>query len=429
MATFGRARMTATLQALIGVIGFPLIAWLLAGRGRTGARLSLRIAAVGLGLQIAIALVFLKIDAVRDAVFALNAVVDALKAATRAGTTVVFGYLGGGDLPFDEPFPGASFILAFDALPIVLVLSALSALAFHWGILQRVVRGFAWALQRTMGLNGATGVSAAANVFIGMVEAPLLVRPYLATLSRADLFVVMTVGMATIAGTVLVLYAGLVESRLPGALGHIITASIISVPAAVMIARLMVPPAPDGAGAGTAANIAAPETRSALEAITKGTTDGMMLLIHIVALLVVFIALVSLANAVLGLGPDIGGEALTLERVFGWMFAPVAWAMGLPWAEATTGGALIGLKTVLNEFVAYLTLAQTPGDVLSDRSAMILTYALCGFANPGSLGIMIGGLVAMAPDRRADILALGPWTLVSGTLATCLTGAVVGLLS
>jgi CNT family concentrative nucleoside transporter len=427
---------SATLQACVGLAAFPLIAWVLAGRARVSAAAFARVCAVGLGLQLAVALVFLKIAVVRDAVFALNAVVDALKAATRAGTSVVFGYLGGGDLPFAEPYPGASFILAFDALPIILVISALSALLFHWGVLQRVVRAFAWGLRRTMGLGGPAGLAAAANVFVGMVEAPLLVRPYIAKLSRADLFLVMTVGMATIAGTVLVLYATLVEPRLPGALGHIITASIISVPAAVLTARLMAPPAADEAAyaadetdAAADPDMAAPETHSALEAVTKGTIDGVTLLIHIIALLVVFIALVSLVNAALGLGPDIAGAPLTLERILGWLLAPVAWAMGLPWAEAQTGGALIGLKTVLNEFVAYLALAQTPPEALSDRSVTILTYALCGFANPGSLGIMIGGLIAMAPDRRADILALGPRTIVSGTLATCLTGAVVGLLT
>ncbi|MHC8507846.1 MAG: NupC/NupG family nucleoside CNT transporter [Rhodospirillales bacterium] len=417
--------MNLTAQACIGLAAFPLIAWILGGRGRLGPVPAFRIAGAGLALQILIALLFLKVELVRDGVLLLNAGVDALMAGTRAGTSLVFGYLGGGALPFEETSPGGSFILAFQALPLVLVISALSALLFHWGVMQRIVLAFAWVLRRTMRVGGAAGVSSAANIFVGMVEAPLLVRPYLARLSRGELFMVMTVGMATVAGTVLVLYAQFAGGRVPLALGHIITASIISVPAAVMTARLMIPD--EGADAAAEAEIEAPASVSSIDAITRGAADGVKLLISIIAMLVVFIALISLINAVLGVLPDVFGAPLTLERALGWAFAPVAWAMGVPWSESVTAGGLLGLKTAINEFVAYISLSATPVEQLSERSAVIMTYALCGFANPGSLGIMIGGLTAMCPERRAEIVKLAPLSLVSGTLATCLTGAVVGL--
>jgi CNT family concentrative nucleoside transporter len=235
----------------------------------------------------------------------------------------------------------------------------------------------------------------------------------------------MTCGMATVAGTVMVLYASVLGPVLPDAMGHILTASIISAPAGLMLARLMVPETePETEG-----SLELPhEVNSSMEAVTQGTIGGLRLLAYIVAMLVVFVALVSIANQALGLLPAAGGEPLTLQRLLGWLMAPVAWLMGIPWAEAHTAGSLLGTKTVLNELLAYLQMSELPQDTLSPRSRLILTYALCGFANLGSLGIMLGGMTAMAPERRTEIVSLGPKTIVSGTLATCMTGTVVGLL-
>ena len=410
-------------QSLLGLIVLTAIAWAIGG-GR--AKNSLKIAAVGLGLQIVIALLLLKMPLVKDVFMLLGDGVQAVLNAARIGTSFVFGYLGGGNLPFDEKFPGASFILAFQALPLILVMSALSALLFHWRILPLVVRGFSWCLQRTLGVGGAVGVSAAANVFVGMIEAPLLIRPYLRQLSRSELFMVMTCGMATVAGTVMVLYATFISSVIPDAIGHILSASIISAPAAILVARLM-EPGNEGATGGTMA-LPPSDIRSSMEAVTRGTMDGISLLLNVTAMLIVLIALVALVNMVLGLIPVIDGEPISVQRLLGWAMAPIVWLTGIPWSEAPAAGALMGTKTILNEFIAYLQLSGLPEGTLSQRSRLIMTYALCGFANFGSLGIMIGGLTTMAPERRSEIVSLGLKSIVSGTLATLMTGAVVGIL-
>ncbi|MEP2814058.1 MAG: nucleoside transporter C-terminal domain-containing protein [Alphaproteobacteria bacterium] len=415
-------------QSIIGLAGFVALAWGLGGlwHGRFKRAFPLRIVLGGLALQAAIALVLLNFPPAKALFLAANRAVLALHDATLDGTKVVFGYVGGGALPFTESFPGASFILAFQALPLVLVISALSALLFYWRILPAVVRGFAWALNRTLGLSGAAGVATAANVFVGMVEAPLLIRPYLKRLAPADLFLVMTAGMATIAGTVLVLYATILKDVLPDPAGHLLTASLMNAAAAVIVARLMMP-APEGA-ADTAAPLDPSPDHGAMEAITRGTGEGVQLLINITAMIIVLVALVSLVNLALGLIPDVGSAPLSLQRLLGWVMAPVVWLMGVPWAEAPQAGSLMGIKTVLNEFLAYLEMAKMGPEVLSDRTRMIMAYAMSGFANFGSLGIMIGGLVAMAPERRGEIVRLAPMTMVSGTLATCLTGAMAGIL-
>jgi CNT family concentrative nucleoside transporter len=378
----------------------------------------------GVLLQVALAVVILKLPGARALFAAMNDALLALEAATRAGTSMVFGYLGGGPLPFAESTAGASFVLAFQALPIVLVMSAFSALLFHWRVLPLLVRGMSWLLERTLGVGGAVGISTAANVFVGMVEAPLLVKPYLARVNRGELFIILAAGMAGVAGTVMALYAGIVGPRVPGALAHILAASFISAPAAIVFSVLMVPPV----GEPTGRNVSLPQVDgSSMDAITRGTSEGLQLLLNIVAMLVVLVALVALANAALAMLPH-AGAPLSLQRVLGWIMAPLAWLAGVSWAEASTAGALLGTKTVLNELVAYLQFAALPADALSERSRVIMTYALCGFANLGSLGIMIGGLTTMAPERRAEILELGPRTLIAGTLATLSCGAVVGVL-
>jgi CNT family concentrative nucleoside transporter len=410
------------LQGLLGLLVFVLLAWLMS-EGRRAVRLRPLLA--GLALQWLLALLLLKVPASQDLFLLLNRAVLALAEATRAGTGFVFGYLGGAELPFDERGPGSAFVLAFRVLPLILVVSALSALLFYWRVLPAVVRGFAWALRRTLGVGGALGLGTAANIFVGMVESPLLIRPYLAVMSRSELFALMTAGMATIAGTVMVLYAQLLAHSVPDAMAHILTASLISAPAALTVARLMVPPSgPDTAGD----MLPSGRASGSMDAVTQGTLEGLKLLANIVAMLVVLVALVGLVNQLLGLLPAVAGEALTLQRLLGWVMAPLVWLLGIPWAEAQVAGALMGTKTVLNELIAYLQMAELPDEVLGERSRLIMLYALCGFANLGSLGIMIGGMGAMAPDRRGEIVELGLKSIVAGTLATCMTAAVVGLI-
>ncbi len=409
------------MQSILGLAVLIGIAWLLSERR---AAFSLREALVAVAIQFGLALLLLKAPPFQALFLTLNDAILALDRATTAGTSFVFGYLGGADAPFLKEAGGSDFILAFRALPLILVISALSALLFYWRILPLLVTGLAWLLQRAMGIGGALGLATAANIFVGMVEAPLLIKPWLARMSRGELFAVMTCGMATIAGTVMVLYASILGGVIPDAMGHILTASLISAPAALLIARIMVPEQ----GEQTQGDLIAPQpAASAIDAVTRGAADGLKLFLNILALLLVFVALVHLANQLLGLLPALGGEALTLQRILGWLMAPVAWLIGIPWAEASVAGSLLGIKTVLNELLAYLHMAGLEQHQLSERSRLIMTYALCGFANPGSLGIMIGGLAAMVPERRDEIVALGPRTILSGTLASCMTGGVVAV--
>lgn len=409
-----------TLHCLLGLSALLAIAWLASENRR---RVPWRVVFSGLALAFILATLLLKVPPIAEAFARLNGVVEALDRSTAAGTRFVFGYLGGAELPFPETKPGASFVLAFRALPLVLLVAALSALLFHWRILPAIVRAIAWALRWSMGIGGAVGLSAAANVFVGMVEAPLVVKPYLARLSRGELFIVMNCGMATIAGTVLVLYATVLAPVVPDALGHLLVASVVATPLAIVIAALMVPPER------TAEADARIERQdpSAMAALTRGTFEGLQLLLNIVAMLVVFVALVALVDILLGALPDVGGAPLTLERIFGWLFAPLALASGIPWSEAQVAGFLLGKKTVLNEMVAYFDLAALPPGALSERSRLLMTYALCGFANFGSLGIMLGGMATMLPQaRRAELAQLGFKSILGGLLATCATAALVG---
>ncbi|MBJ6608790.1 MAG: nucleoside:proton symporter [Candidatus Thiothrix moscowensis] len=413
----------SNLHSLSGFFILLLLAWLLSENRRI---IDWRFLLIGSLLQFGLAALLLKMPFLHQALSSLNDAVLALQAATEQGTTFVFGYLGGGNLPFAETAPGASYILAFRALPLVIVISALTALLTYWRILPKIIRAFSLLLEKSLGVSGSVGLSTAANIFVGMVEAPLFIRPWLDKLTRSELFIVMSAGMASIAGTVLVLYATFLGDTLPDAVGHLLTASLISAPAAILIARLMVPETEQP----QTSHADIPQTaRSSMDALTQGTQSGLELFLNITAMLIVLVALVHLLNAILGgILPEVGGEALTLERLLGYVMAPVVWLMGIPWQEAHTAGALMGVKTVLNEFIAYLQLVQLPPEALSPRSRLIMTYALCGFANVGSLGIMIAGLTTMAPDRRAEILSLGWKSIVSGTLATCCTGAVVGTL-
>jgi concentrative nucleoside transporter, CNT family len=420
------------LQSAFGVLALLAIAWVL---GENRRAVSIRQMAIGLAVTLVTALVLIKLPLVAKAFGAINDAVNTISAASRAGTSFVFGYLGGGALPFDLKSPGADFILAFQALPIILVMSVLTTLLFYWRVLPPIVRGMAWLLERTLGVGGAVGLSTAANIFLGMVEAPLFIRPYLAQLTRSELFLVMTGGMAGIAGTVLVLYATLLAPLIPDAAAHFVIASVLGAPAAILISLIMVPETSDQrtGGASQVPGLADADpgqvASSTMDAIVKGTASGLELLLNIIAMLLVLVALVYLANAILGLVPDIGGAKISLQRLLGYVMAPVCWLIGLPWPQAITAGSLMGTKTVLNELIAYVDLSKLGTDALDPRSRLIMLYAMCGFANFGSLGIMIGGLGTMAPSRRDEINALGLKSIVSGTLTTCLMGAIVGVLT
>ena len=411
------------LQGVLGILVFLTIAWMLSEK-----RKSVKLATVltGVGVQFAIAALLLYIPLFKRAFVVLNNVVLALDSATRAGTAFVFGYLGGGPPPFMMQDPGANFILAFQSLPLVLVIGALSSVLFYWRILPYIVQGFSFALQKTMNIGGALGLGASATIFLGMVEAPLVIKPYLKNMTRSELFSLMTVGMACIAGTVMILYATILNGVVPDPLGHILVASFIHVAAAITIARMLVPET-----AAETAGMLIPQrgATSSMDAIVKGTSDGLVLLLNITAMLLVMVALVQLINVVIGFLPHLGGQPLTLQRLLGFIMSPVVWLFGIPWSEAQTAGSLMGTKTILNEFLAFLDMAKLPPSALDDRSRLIMTYALTSFANFGSLGILIGGLGSLAPERRDEVVSLGLSAILAGTLATCMTGAVVGILA
>lgn len=415
-------------QGVVGIIGIPLIVWLFCeDRRKLPARAALATVAAALTLQTVVA-VLLRLPGARLFFDAVGDAFLALRTATEAGMRVVFGHLAGGPAPYEVRFPENAFLLGFRALPLILVLSALARLLYHWGVLQVVVRGFAKLLQGTFGIGGPLGTAAAAKVFVGMVEAPLLIRPYLQDMGRGGLFAIMVVGMSTVAGTVMALYGAILEAHVPGASGHVLAASIMNVPGALMLARLMIPTGfEDGPAKAEVKLDDAP--RSSIDAIVQGTSDGVKLLANVIGLLVVMVALVTLLNGVLGLIGRPLGLALSLQGILGHIAAPLAWAIGIPWSEAVVAGGLLAEKLVLNEFVAYLDMVKLAPDALSPHSRLIMTYALCGFANVASLGIMIGGLTAMAPGRRDDIIELAPRSMLLGALATCLSGAIVGVIS
>jgi CNT family concentrative nucleoside transporter len=409
------------IQATLGVAVIVGLAWLSSSDRR---RFPLKTVAIALLIQVFLALAFFRLPLLQDALLLVNRAVLTIEAATSEGTQMVFGFLGGGSAPYAIIAPDNSMVLAFRALPIVLVFAALSALLWHWRVIPLVVGVFAKVLAKSMGLSGAVSVGSASSIFIGMVESPLLIKPYLATMSRSELFVLMTCGMATVAGTVMALYAGILAATMPAALSHILVASLISAPAAIALAQIMVPP--DGATELAPIEMASPYSGS-MDAIVTGTGEGLRLLGNIIAMLVVFVALVYLADRILALIP-LGERTLTLSGIASIGLRPLAWLLGIPWQESAVAAQLLGTKVFVNELVAYLQLAAVPEGDLSEKSRLIMTYALCGFANFGSLGIMIGGLTAMCPQRQRDILQLAPRSLWSGLLATCMTGAIVGII-
>ena len=415
------------IQALFGIAVFVAIAIVLSEKRTLP---SWRLLVAGLGLQFLFAFAVFNFSFLQQVLSLINNGVNAVVKATESGTLFIFGYLGGDPLNVDYPFaidePGATLILAFRILPLILMFTVLSAILWHYRILPFIIKGFSLILRKSLKVSGAVGLSSAANIFIGMVESPALIRPYIAVLTRSELFVVMSCGMATIAGSVMVFYSIILQGTLDDPLGHIITASVISAPAAIMIALIMVPES--GVAASEEVELGV-EYQSLMDAITKGTYDGVRLMVSVGAMLLVLVALVALLNSLFSLIPFPGDDPLTLQRLFGYVFAPLTWLMGIPWSEAQLAGALMGTKTALNELLAFLALAELPPGSLSEKSTVILTYALCGFANFGSLGIMIAGLTGMCPERATEIVELAPRSLISGTLATCMTGAIAGLLS
>lgn len=398
-----------------------------------------RTVAWGLGLQFALAFLVLGIPAIgipgllQPAFAVVTDFFTALIAFTQKGTTFLFGSF------VDEKH---GFVFALNALPTIVFLSSLMAVLYHLGVMQKIVSGFAWVMFKTMRVSGAEAVSASANVFVGQTEAPLMVRPFVAKMTNSELFSLMVGGMATVAGSVMAVYISMLSGRMPDIAGHLLTASVLSAPAALLIAKVMFPEAgtPESTGR-IPASMNEKIDSNVIEAAARGATEGMHLAFNVAAMLLAFIALIFMIDTILGMVGDAigfsawggglvsevlyvdGAPRLTLSVILSWIFAPVAFLMGVPTGELTIAGALLGEKVAINEFVAYLHLSEVATQ-LSDRTVLILSYALCGFANFASIAIQVGGIGAMAPERRGDLARLGLKAMVGGSLAAFITACV-----
>ena len=431
------ARMSgiALFDQLRGIIGIAVLlglAWSLSENRR--GHPSWKWIAGALLMQGLLAVLIVRVPIVWEAVGLVNNAVSAVEAATLKGSSYMFGYLGGADLPFAlKPGEQPPLIIAFQILPLVIVFSALAALLWHWGVLRWMVNGLSFLLRRSLGVSGVVGLSGGASVFLGVVEAPLVTRAYFARVSRSELFQIMTLTMATISGAILILYATTLKAVVPDAVGHMISASLISLPAALLIARLMVPPGADDTATEVDKEGAEADGglryESSIDAIVKGTMDGMQLFLSVIAVIITVFALVALVDMALALLPFVDDDPLTLKRLLGWGLAPFMWLLGVPWGEAQAAGGLMGTKAVLNEYVAYLELAALPAGTLGPRAMLIVTYALCGVANLASVGLLVSTIGTLCPERRAEAAALGMKSWISGNLASAMTGAWIGLVS
>ena len=407
------------MQGIIGVLFLIVFAWLCSERRD---QIDVRFLGIGLFAQFSLAFLFFQVPLVGDILMSLNFIIAAIEAATLEGTRFLFGYLGGGSEPFEVSEGGYLYLFAFRVLPNVIVFCVLIAVLWYWKILPKVVIGFGFLLRSVFKVSGAVGTSAAATLFLGMVETPMIIRAYLTKLTRSEFFTVMTCGMSTVAGSVMIIYANTLSDIIPGAIGHIVVGSVLNIVGAIYVSRIVVPEDSTPTSSDKFEDLGYSST---MDAITRGTQDGLKLALNIGGMLLVIISLVALVNGVLGL-LEISGEPLSLQRMLGWLFSPLAWLIGVPWSEAQLAGNLMGSKIVLNEMIAFIELAALGND-LSENSRLVLLYALCGFANFGSLGILIGGLSTLVPERKKDYLSLAPKSLISGNVVTFITAALVGL--
>lgn len=413
-------------QSLVG-LALVLLACVAMSENRR--RFPWKLAIGAIAVQAVMVLALFGLPALRAALQGVGHAVDGLASSTQAGVAFVFGFLAGTpNQPYPLTDPGSMFVFAFRVLPVILVVCALAALLWHWRILVWVTRGFGIVFEKTMGLRGPPALATAATVFMGQVEGPIFIRSYLAGLSRSELFMLIAVGMACVSGSTMVAYATILRDVLPNAAAHVLTASIISAPAGVLLARIVVPRDPGVEQAQAYDPAAAKRYESSIDALIKGTGDGLQIVLNVAATLIVFVALVAMVNGILGLFPDVGGAPLSVERGLGLVFAPLAWAIGVPWADAPTAGSLLGVKLVLTEFTAFIRMGAIPLGEIDERTRVLMTYALCGFANIASVGINLAGYTVLVPERRAEVVSMVWKAMFVGFLATCLTASIVGLM-
>jgi concentrative nucleoside transporter, CNT family len=413
------------LRSIVGIAVLLAIAW---GLSENRKRFPWRMAAVAIGLQFGFAFLFFGLGHHPGDKSVLDSIVSAMQEATREGTKFAFGYVGGGDAPFDVTKPNNGFSFTFQALPLVVVLAALSAVLWHWRVLQWISNGFAFLFEKTLRLGGAISLSVAGNIFLGMVESAVIISPYLKRLTRAELFILMVTGLSTVAGSVMLLYVAILGHILPNAATHLLAASLMGAPAGILLAQIMIPDAPGDAPTGRSSDSPAHVYRSAIDAFSTGVEEGMKLLIGITAMVLSAIAIVALINIIMRAFPDVLGHPLSVQRLLGWLFAPIVWITGVPWSESVAAGSVMGAKTALNEILGFQALAATPADAMSPRTRLMMTYAVCGFANFSSMGIMLAGMQSIVPERKQEIISLLVKSLIAATLANLSTGAIVGSL-
>ena len=412
------------LQSAFGVFSIVTVCWIISERRRL---FPWKLAIGAIFAQAILVVILFGLPAARVALAQAGVAVDGLASSTQTGVKFVFGFLAGADnQPYAVDNPAGLFVFAFRVLPVILVICALSALLWHWRVLKWLIRGFGLVFEKTMGLRGAPALATAATIFMGQVEGPIFIRAYLETLSRSELFLLLTVGMSCVSGSTVVAYATILKGVLPGAAAHVLTASLISAPAGVLLARILVPRLP-GDEAPLAVDITTAKIyESSIDALIKGATDGLQIVLAIGATLIVFVALVAMLDGLLTLAPNVAGAPLSVERLLGVVFSPLAWAIGIPWREAPAAGSLLGVKLALTEFTAFADLAKLAPGAISDRSRVIMTYALCGFANIASVGINVAGFGVLVPERRVEVMRMVWKAMLGGFLATCMTAAVVG---
>lgn len=413
-------------QSLVGIALVLLICWAVS---ENRARFPWKLALGAMAVQGLLVLALFGLPAVRAALQGVGVVVDGLATSTQAGVAFVFGFLAGTpNQPYALTDPGSLFVFAFRVLPVILVVCALAALLWHWKILVWITQAFGVVFERTMGLRGPPALATAATVFMGQVEGPIFIRSYLPSLSRSELFMLIAVGMACVSGSTMVAYATILSGVLPNAAAHVLTASIVSAPAGVLLARIIVPRDAAIEEAQTYDPLAAKKYDSSIDALIKGTTDGLQIVMNVAATLIVFVALVAIVNKILGAVGDAVGYQLSVEAGLGVIFAPLAWAIGVSWADAPTAGSLLGVKLVLTEFTAFISMGNMPLEAMEPRTRVLMTYSLCGFANIASVGINLAGFSVLVPERRNEIVGMVWKAMMAGFLATCLTASIVGLL-
>jgi CNT family concentrative nucleoside transporter len=412
-------------QSLVG-LGLTLaLCWAMSENRR---RFPWKLALGALAIQVALVLLLFGFPPARGVLQGVGGAVDGLGSSTQAGTRFVFGFLAGGDA---QPYPvsqgGLLFVFAFRVLPVILVICALSALLWHWRVLKWLTQGFGFVFQKTLGLRGPPALAVAATIFMGQVEGPMFIRAYLDRLTRSELFMLLTVGMSCVSGSTMVAYALILKGTLANAAAHVLTASLISAPAGVLLARTVVPPDPAEARE-TFDEGSLKRYAGSIDALITGTSDGLTIVLNVGATLIVVVALLAMADQLLALLPAVNGAPPSIERGLGLLFAPLAWSLGLRWSEAPAAGELLGIKLVATEFSAFAKLASLGPHDISPRGRMIMTYALCGFANLASVGINVAGFSVLAPNRRNEVIGLVWKALAAGFLATCMTASMIGAL-